>query len=1577
MAANWNLSVDLRGSGQSLAQTLRQNAGHARTLGRAARDAQRDVTALGAASRTTARHVQGLGRTADTSRRHVSALGAAARTTRSHLTQLGGSAHTSAVRLGRLGSQAASAARDLRRLAREAADADAELRALNGSVTLTASLDDQTTGGMTAVQGNLAALQGHGPVRLSATLNDDTGPGAATIRAAVRELQTLSPVRLSATLDDDTGPGVAAVRGALRDLQQLSPVRILTQFDGDPAQAAATAAAIRDIQQNAADARTTLTQLSAGATAAAVALNTAQRAANDLADVLRVLRARAAAAADALDDLAVRALAAVGGLQGLGDAARGADGHLNALSVRTRALGGDLDDLNGRLTRITGGLTGLRGSLTTTAGATDTAGNRMSALIVLAVSLATALLPIAAAAVPIAAGLGAAGVAVGAFGLAIGAQIKHLTDAAEAQTEYEDAVAEHGATSAKAAEADAARQRVLAKMPEPTREAAAAYGVLTDDYKAWSDASAKDTMPVLTKSMGVMGALLPKLSPLVRSTSVELDRMVTLAAGGMATPGFDAFIGKLAKLSARTLHESVDGVVSLSRSLNSFAKGGGFDGFMTYARENGPLVAETLKNVALAVINLIEGLSEVGVSALTVANGFAQLVNAFPPEFIGILVQGYAAFKLLALGASAVTAATGGAAAASLAAFVRSARFGGIAAATTGVVQGMSAMSKGVGIAAAAFAAFYVGQQIGEAFWSKTPLQANQVADAFTALSKTGKLAGIDVDELAGSFVRLSEDTGWTDIVYDYGTFHSNTEWKKAAGDMDAFDKQLATLAGNGNTDLAAEGFKVLSTALAKQGYSTKEVMALLPEYQKTLSNTKLESENAARAAGLFGAQAEATAIKLNTQKASADGLRNAIVALNDANRAALGGMIGFEAAIDAAAKAAAENAGSLRMINGELDLNSPKAQAAATALQDLGTKTDAAATAARENGRSWEYVNGIYDRGTQALITSAMQMGLNRAQATALAQSIIQIPDKHTTNIEMRREDALAGLDSVIAKIKATPGSKSVTVSALTADALQMLHNLGYVTKKLPDGKVQVTARTGAALSGIAAVQAARNALRDRTITITTVEVTSRRSGKPGSQAYRSNKMAQAEGGVVDYYADGGIQRGGVRRFAEGAENHVAQIAPGGTWRVWAEPETEGEGYVPLAPSKRPRSRAITEEIVRRLGGDPAGIAWHADGAVTDWRYDPTTGSLYSASDAGQAGNKTRKVTVKTRDKKGKVTTSSKEVNYFDLGAVERQIKSASKATRGWNNDLATVADRVGTDVADALAAMGKDGVLLTQKMARGSTKYINEMASSLRGLAATARVSLTDYTRQLGKATSADATFARDLATLAGRGYGDLAKQLAAQGDAAAAGLASAAVKDSKKAASANGAARTANRALTNDEVSDLVAIISAVTGPKVGLHDVAESTGLGEDTIVAIATKAAAQIKTALGSRASRFMADLGRAQKGLSYADGGIRAGMYATSGGIVRFAEPETGGEAYIPLSPAKRSSATRVLADVAGRFGKGVTDMRATRPVIVTTGGDTHVTVTAVRTPATATDIGAQVGRSVRRAKRGGVFVRA
>lgn len=66
---------------------------------------------------------------------------------------------------------------------------------------------------------------------------------------------------------------------------------------------------------------------------------------------------------------------------------------------------------------------------------------------------------------------------------------------------------------------------------------------------------------------------------------------------------------------------------------------------------------------------------------------------------------------------------------------------------------------------------------------------------------------------------------------------------------------------------------------------------------------------------------------------------------------------------------------------------------------------------------------------------------------------------------------------------------------------------------------------------------------------------------------------------------ATGAMAEGGFRPDA-----HIANT----TSVIYGEPETGGEAYIPFAASKRPRSRAIADETVSRLGGQ---VQWFAKG--------------------------------------------------------------------------------------------------------------------------------------------------------------------------------------------------------------------------------------------------------------------------------------------------------------------------------------------------------------------------------------------
>ncbi|KUL23229.1 phage tail tape measure protein [Streptomyces regalis] len=591
--------------------------------------------------------------------------------------------------------------------------------------------------------------------------------------------------------------------------------------------------------------------------------------------------------------------------------------------------------------------------------------------------------------------------------------------------------------------------------------------------------------------------------------------------------------------------------------------------------------------------------------------------------------------------------------------------------------------------------------------------------------------------------------------------------------------------------------------------------------------------------------------------------------------------------------------------------------------------------------------IKDLKDRRVQ--VTAPTDMA--RTDLDALIAKIAQTPGGKHVKVTSATQETIASLEGVKQKIAGVPGGKTVTVSAPTDEARQQLEALGIKVTDIPGSKnVTVTVPTSGPISAAGSIQSAINGIMGRTIGVG-VSLRATSWDRDGNGVPDAIQAPQARGSVLEFYANGGVR-----------ENHVAQIAPAGAMRVWAERETQGEAYVPLASSKRPRSKAIVEEVVRRFDGD---VTWYADGGLSNWSYQPLGGSGFSVSDL-----------VSKSQRKGK---GGKE--HFDLGMFERNLRKSVRTASAWRNDLATVSRRAGTDVAKALEEMGEDGVALTRKMARGSNRYVKSMAAQLTKLAGTAKATLGDYTGQLQNAVRDSTTFQDNLAKLASSGYGALASRLAEQGDENAEALAAQAVRDKKKAKQANSAAQSAGKTLDSDQLGDFVKLIGALAKGR-SIHAVAESTGIDEDRLIEIANRSNGQIRKT--GKADRFLADLVKANAGKAYANGGLwEPGVYPPSGnGLIKFAERSTGGEAYLPLGTAKRGRATAVLGQVADRFGYGL----APKKLIDAAGGRARVvvihqapaigsqTIHVAQTGATASDIASTVAYQMRRAKRGGVL---
>lgn len=271
----------------------------------------------------------------------------------------------------------------------------------------------------------------------------------------------------------------------------------------------------------------------------------------------------------------------------------------------------------------------------------------------------------------------------------------------------------------------------------------------------------------------------------------------------------------------------------------------------------------------------------------------------------------------------------------------------------------------------------------------------------------------------------------------------------------------------------------------------------------------------------------------------------------------------------------------------------------------------------AKKQKKSQEEINEIWNSNVRAMEAAATKAGLTKDQIKALGEAIGLIPDM--PNIVFGTsgyEGAQNALDGLKASIRAIDGSTPEVIADANVkaameklnivdqfatgdrkfdqdvngapakaalDALQVYAETGRimpVDANTAPGRAMVTllanlagspetmpvgANTGSALREILGLRS----LASKPVFFTVNGITRRTGGSRGG-------LQEADGGIVSYYSNGGVRKG---------ENHVAQIAPAGAWRVWAEPETGGEAYIPLALSKRSRSLEILKQTAQKMG--------------------------------------------------------------------------------------------------------------------------------------------------------------------------------------------------------------------------------------------------------------------------------------------------------------------------------------------------------------------------------------------------------
>ncbi|WP_406420055.1 hypothetical protein [Streptomyces sp. NBC_00842] len=669
---------------------------------------------------------------------------------------------------------------------------------------------------------------------------------------------------------------------------------------------------------------------------------------------------------------------------------------------------------------------------------TDLGEKALDALKGTLISLAPAAIPAAASLAPIAAGAGAAAVAVAAFGAALGPQIAGLTEAGEAEKKWQAAIEDGGEASQAAVDAQLAYQTALMKLPPASQTAALALSSLKDEYKGWSDALAADTMPVFTKGLAVLGGLLPKTTGLVKGASVQLDRMMTVVAGGMESPGLDRLNQKFTAFATGTLQKVNDQLVHLMRTSDAGKIGGGLSEFMDYAHAQGPVVADTLRNVGTALANVLRAGSDVGVGMLDLVNALSGIVAAIPPGAVAAMLQLAVAIKAVRLAAVGMAAARTAMAAVGTQLLAMQAAAAAAPGRLSAVTAAIGSLSRGAKVALAGTGIGLLVIALGSlaSMGKKAPPDVDRLTTSLGKLGDTGKVTGeaakafgADLGGLADSLRILSRPSN-LDATQQFLTSligMDSTPVKEAKQDLEAVDKALAGLVQGGKSDIAAAAFDKLAAGMKKNGMSAGELRDKLDGYKSALADQAFEQQLAAASMGLFGAQAQQVQAKLDAQKASADGLAQSINALSNAVLTARGGIRGMEAAIDAADAAFKKNGKTL-------DENTAKGRGNNQALDDIAASTIKAAEGARANGASWATVNGIYDRGHAKILRLTEGVTGNERAAKKLADQILRTPDK-TARLKGNLEDLQTKLADAKSRLAKAPSSKTTALKGEISD--------------------------------------------------------------------------------------------------------------------------------------------------------------------------------------------------------------------------------------------------------------------------------------------------------------------------------------------------------------------------------------------------------------------------------------------------------------------------------------------------------------------------------------------------------------
>lgn len=868
-----------------------------------------------------------------------------------------------------------------------------------------------------------------------------------------------------------------------------------------------------------------------------------------------------------------------------------------------------------------------------------------SMLIRAGLALGPALIPTLAAATPAAFGL-AAGLAAAATGGAVAAlALNGVGDALGALNDYqlEPTAANLEKVQQAFEKLSPAAQEFVQFLddaqPKLERlQAIAAEGALPGFQEGMDDLI--DGMPVFGRLVGNTAEALGRLASDAGAAFKDdpfwqdFTNFIAREAGpaletyGRVFANFGKMVGGVIMAFDPLANDFNDSLLRMSERLAEWGTGlsgsRGFQDFTDYIRDVGPQVWETLGDIANALIQVVEAAAPLGGPTLQIIGGLANIIGAIADSPIGTVLIGVAA------GLSAISSIKTLGQIASLQAIGALIKGGAKDGAAAGI--GFKTAAAGVGIFALALTdlddrlgvANTATLTLAGAMISKWGGAAGFIAGAaLDAAQANDKLAdsldGIDQSlsdfDLQGAAAQLQDFSAAVDREFDEmnsigmhdfapGEFVDNLKSIFGDGEADeALDaylervKSLATISTmlnefrhqlSGSDDPLAgyttslselgETAQNIIPKLEAVGYTQQEIVRILTtgqgldaaiakvrEYVAEQDSIPGRTQAVADAISNIGNEALSAADSAGELSAALEALFTPELNLSEATDTWIAGLKDLKNQI-------AETSGTLRG-------NSQAALQNREAIRGLVTNLIDLLNAQAAAGKGPEQLTKTLVNGRKQILDFADAAGLSRKQVAGLLHELGLTPKLVKIVMEAnftKREQEMARVREAINKLP-----KEVITRMTTPGAIQSRADVIALARELeltPNQKKILMSLIDNASGGIRGVIGLLNSVHDKTVTL--------RYNEYRTTFYQSVFEKGIGPGQSLYNADGNIIRNGrVLHFADGSEYHMAQIGRPGDMRIWNEPETGGEAYIPLSPSKRNRSLDIWARTGHLLG--------------------------------------------------------------------------------------------------------------------------------------------------------------------------------------------------------------------------------------------------------------------------------------------------------------------------------------------------------------------------------------------------------